>query len=205
MTQSKNHAQRWIWFIDVVFGAIVASSIEKYEPVVRDAWSQGIGSFLLSLFVAISACSFVVYDIAVYHALANKFPYRLSMLGFVRFYLDLVMAFILYVLLVEALQTHPDWVAILAALSFWHCAAAIWHLLARREHEVTGGMASAIHPHLYFILIYWLVAFLAHAFATKVLGFDNIALSTFILIVTSATILAVSLFRWNQVLRKIAI
>lgn len=104
MTTPAAHAQRWIWFLDVVFGAIVALGIEKYEPVIREAWFQGIRAFVLSLFVSISVCSFVVYDIAVYHALASKFPYRMTALGFARFYLDLVMAFILYVLLVNAFQ-----------------------------------------------------------------------------------------------------
>lgn len=204
MTVPTEHAQRWIWFLDVVFGAIVALGIEKYEPVIRDAWLQGIGSFTLSLVVTISVFSFVVYDIAVYHALAKKFPYQLSALGFARFYLDLVMAFVLYVLLANALQAHPDWIAILVTVSFWHLAATAWHLLARREHGAAGGIVSTVGPHVLFIITYWIVAFLASTFGTRVLGIDNGPLSNFILVVVSVTIFAVSLFRWNQVIRKIA-
>lgn len=205
MTAPAAHAQRWIWFLDVVFGAIVALGIEKYEPVIREAWFQGIGAFALSLFVSISVCSFVVYDIAVYHALASKFPYRMTALGFARFYLDLVMAFILYVLLVNAFQIFPDWVSILATVSLWHVAAVAWHLLARREHGAIGSEMSAVVPHLLFIAAYWLVAFLSGVFGKKILGLDNMSLSTFILVAISTMILVISLFRWNQVIRKVAV
>jgi hypothetical protein len=93
MTHKLEHAERWKWFLDIVFGAIVALAIQKYEPVVRVAWSQGLVSFSFSLFVSICVCSFVVYDISAYHILVKEFAYSRGKLGFMRFYLDLIMAF----------------------------------------------------------------------------------------------------------------
>lgn len=202
MAAPTKHAKRWIWFLDVVFGAIVALGIETYEPVVREAWLQGAGPFALSVFVAIAIFSFVVYDISAYHKLANTFPYCLTSLGFIRFYLDLVMAFTLYILLVNALNPHPDWAAILITVSFWHVAAVAWHLLALKEHGAVGSMVSAVCPHVLFIGIYWASVLLADALGTKVFELDSATLSVFKLVVVSATILVVSIVRWNQVVRK---
>lgn len=95
--------------------------------------------------------------------------------------------------------------SILATVSLWHVAAVAWHLLARREHGTIGSEMSAVLPHLLFIAAYWLVAFLSGVFGKKILGLDNTSLSTFILVAISATILVVSLFRWNQVIRKVAV
>jgi len=202
MATPTEHAQKWIWFLDVVFGAVVALGIEKYEPVIRAAWLDGACSFALSLFVGISIFSFVAYDVVVYHKLAEKYPYCLTALGFVRFYLDLVMAFLLYVLLVNALQAEPDWFAILVTVSIWHVAAVAWHLIARIEHKVSGGLGRAILPHVLAIAIYWVVVFLAGAFGTKVMGLDDAGLSTYKLFLAAAMILTVSIFRWNQVFRE---
>lgn len=204
MSNRTEHAQRWIWFLDVVFGAIVALGIQKYEPVIREAWAHGAGCFILSLFVAIAVCSFVVYDIAIYHTLVKKYPYQLSALGYLRFYLDLIMAFVLYVLLVNAFQTAPDWRAILAAVSFWHLSAIAWHLLARHEHGTGGSGVSAVGPHLMFIAAYWSSAWLAGRLASQGTALDPAAVDRLVLIVVSATILAVSLFRWRQVIRQLS-
>lgn len=201
---SDPHVQRWVWFIDVVFGAIVALGIAKYEPVVRSAWQAGLSQVSFSLFIAISICSFVVYDIAVYHALVKKFPYKLSMLGFVRFYLDLVMAFILYVLLISAFAQSPDWVAILTAVSCWHIAAVIWHIMARCEHPQTEGWAVAVLPHVAFIALYWVLAGLFYLYAKNTLQHNDAQTSDMVLVLVSTMILFVSFYRWNQVLKKIA-
>ncbi|WP_418140501.1 hypothetical protein NUW46_14965 [Marinobacter sp. MA] len=205
MTITAEQSQRWVWFIDVVFGAIVALGIQIYEPVAREAWSQGVSEFLLTIFVGISIFSFVVYDIAVYHALTNKFPFGMTSLSFLRFYLDLVMAFTLYLLMANAFQLHPDWVSIIAAVSFWHCAAVAWHLLARQEHDVVGGISSAVLPHVSFIAVYWTVAFVAAQIGEEIIGLDGTALSSLILIIVSTTILFISLFRWNQIIKKVAV
>lgn len=201
MATQAEYAQKWTWFIDVVFGAVVALGIEKYEPVLRAAWLEGACSFALSLFVGISIFSFVAYDVLVYHKLADKYPYCLTTLGFVRFYLDLVMAFLLYVLLVNALQAGPDWFAILMTVSIWHIAAIAWHLIARSEHKVSGGLSRAILPHVWATAIYWFVVFSVGVFGTKVMGLDDAGLSTYKLLFAAAMILAISIFRWNQVFR----
>ncbi|WP_416398839.1 hypothetical protein [Allohahella sp. A8] len=205
MTINAEQSQRWVWFIDVVFGAIVALGIQSYEPVVSEAWAQGLSEFVLTIVVGISIFSFVVYDIAVYHALVKKFPFGMTSLSFLRFYLDLVMAFTLYLLLANAFQLYPDWLSILVAVSFWHCAAVAWHLLARSEYKVVGGLSSAVLPHISFIAVYCLAAFLAAQIADKVFGLESTALSTSILIVVCLTILVVSLFRWNQIIKKVAV
>ncbi|TCI02901.1 hypothetical protein EZV61_11440 [Corallincola luteus] len=202
----NQQAGRWIWFLDVVFGAIVALGIQKYEPVVKQAWELGLATFVTSLVVASCIGFFVVYDIAVYHALANKYPYRMSFLGFSRFFLDLVMAFLLYLLLVNSFQVTPEWFPILITISTWHVAAMIWHLIATNEHPQTSSHSdvSAL-PHLIFIGIYWLVAFLADGFSKHELQLAHDSQARTTLVVLAITILAVSAYRWQQILKKLVI
>jgi hypothetical protein len=194
--------QNWAWFLDVVFGAIVVLGIGRYEQVVREVWVLGFGATALSLFVAACICCFVVYDIAVYHLLVRKFPYRQSFKGFLRFYLDLVMAFVLYLLLASALQVNPDWFAIVLAVSGWHLAAILWHMLARYEHGISGGRFKAYGLHALFVLTYWMVAGLGWVFGTGYLGLDRHQWPTLVLVLVSAAILVVSLGRWWQVLKE---
>ncbi len=199
MTDTKTF--QWVWFLDVVFGAIVALGIEKYEPVIRDAWSQGFEVFIPSLFVTACITTFIVYDIVAYNLLVKKFPYTKSKKGFIRFFLDLVMAFILYVLLVNALKLRPDWYSILITISLWHLAAQVWHLLARKEHNEKITFHEAVKPHLLFIIIYWCVAIVVYI-CSSILGLNNEWLSLATLIVMSASIFIVSLTRWNVVMEE---
>lgn len=205
MNAASEQSLRWVWFIDVVFGAIVALGIQRYEPIVLESWSQGFNEFILTIFVGVSIFSFVVYDIAVYHALVKKYPFNTSLLSFLRFYLDLVMAFTLYLVLANAFQFRPDWVSIIAAISFWHLSASAWHLLAKCECGVFDGMARTVFPHIYFIAIYWTVAFFTTQIGERLLGLKDVVLTNLLLTVVSATILSISLFRWNQVIRKIIV
>ena len=198
----QEHAQRWKWFLDIVFGAIVALSIQKYDPVVREAWQHGPGAFALSLFVAFSICSFVVYDVVAYNALVSKLSYSLSPMGFVRFYLDLVMAFVLYVLLNAALRIDPDWVLILTTISVWHLAAVLWHLLALREHNKLDEAGEPVMSHVSFVILYWSVAFVATAVGEQVFRLSGPTLAQLVLLMVAATILMVSIFRLNRVVRR---
>ncbi|MCW5599402.1 MAG: hypothetical protein KIT59_09860 [Nitrosomonas sp.] len=157
---SAEKSQRWIWFVDVLFGAIVALGIAKYEPTVREIWRQEEYSLLVvSLFVSASVWSFVVYDIAVFHILTKRFPYNINRLGFLRFYVDLIMVSILYILMVNAFQAPPDWLDIAITVSSWHFVAIIWHVLAQYEHKKTDGLIKDAIPHFKFILSYWFVVF----------------------------------------------
>lgn len=203
MNATLEQTQRWVWFIDVVFGAIVALGIQSYSPVVREAWSQGISEFAITVYVGLSLFTFVVYDIAIYHALVKKYSFSMTFPSFLRFYLDLVMAFTLYLLLANGFQAHPDWVSIITAVLFWHFAAMAWHLLARIEHKDKEKFASAVLPHVLFIAIYFIVAFFATQIRNNTFGLEETVLSTLILIIVSTTILFISLFRWNQVIREV--
>ncbi len=189
--------------IDVLFGAIAAIALEKYEPVVRAAWTSGLARFSVSVFVAICICSFFVYDVAVFHVLVKKYPYRMTVLGFLRFYLDVVMAFVLFLLLSDALNASPNWFTIIVTVTFWHIAAVVWYLLACTDQGVFKGAQSALIPHPLFVAVYWLVMGTANAIG-RYAGLAEALLSTVLLLAASATILCVSLFRWNQVIRKVA-
>jgi len=197
------NSQRWGWFLDIVFGAIVAISIEKYEPVLRDAWNQGFTAFAISLSVAIAVCSFVVYDIAAYHVFTGKYPYGNTRLGFARFYLDLIMAFTLYVLLVNAFQKEPDWVSIAATISFWHLGALVWHGLAQMEVGTVKEDIHAVLPHILYIITYWIVVLVAYALGST-LALDEKSQSTLTLISLSIAILCISLVRLSAVVRRYA-
>lgn len=202
-SQQSQHVERWIWFLDVLFGAIAAIAIDRYEPIVRNAWATGIGTFSLSVFVAICVGSFFVYDVAVYHSLAKKFPYKITVIGFARFYLDLVMAFILFLLLTDAFNAYPNWFTILITITSWHVAAAIWHLFAQYEAQSMGNFRIAVLPHVVFIGIYWLASFLPYILGLRIFGFNEVTMSSPILVILSATIAIASVWRWTQVIHKL--
>jgi hypothetical protein len=215
--------ERWAWFIDVLFGAIAAIALEQYESVVRQAWNTSLSTFVISVVVAVCICAFFVYDIAAHHVLVKKHPYHLTYLGFVRFYLDLVMAFILYVLLRDALSGNPGWFPIVVALTFWHGAAIAWHLLVfagelERRRQLLGGdfagsdkqphtppafenAAVTVFPHVLFIGIYWLVVAAAQLITR--ITFAGVASDTVTLLSVSVAILVVAVFRWRQVVRDV--
>ncbi|MFD2097935.1 hypothetical protein ACFSJ3_18255 [Corallincola platygyrae] len=206
MSQAKLQARRWVWFLDVVFGAIVALGIQTYEPTIKAAWQLGALETVLSLVVAIAAAFFVVYDIVVYHLLVRKYRYTVSSIGFIRFFLDLVMAFILYTLLVSALQANPDWYAMLWSLTLWHAAATVWHLLAQAELSEPSDdntLAESVGSHVVFILIYWAVAFVSYGFAQQEMASLELSPDSVALTSLSISILAVSALRWHRVLVKL--
>jgi len=196
------HFSRWIWFLDVLFAGIAAIILQQYEPIVRCAWASGPGTFSLSVFVAMCMGSFFVYDVAVYHALANKFPYRMTLFGFARFYLDLVMAFVLFMLLMDAFNKDPDWFNILITITSWHALAFIWHVLAQREARKKSSLKITIIPHVYFVSIYWSVAWVSY-FSAQLCGFSDATQSDAALVALSAAIAAISFWRWRQVIQKL--
>ncbi len=203
MSTSKETASpyfsRWIWFIDVLFAGIAAIILQQYEPIIREAWANGLGSFSLSIFIAMSMGSFFVYDVAAYHILANKFPYKITLIGFARFYLDLVMAFFLFMLLSDAFSKSPNWQSILITITSWHAMAFIWHLLAQKEELQKTSSKSMIIPHVYFVLIYWAVAWATYLTVQQCTTNESIQSNT-VLVALSAAIAAVSIWRCRQVI-----
>jgi hypothetical protein len=196
-------SQRWRWFLDVVFGAIVALGIQEYSKVVPGAWQQGGAALAMSLFIAFSACSFVVYDIAIFHELTIKYPYRTTLMGFIRFYLDLVMAFMLYLLLMSAFKPVPDWAAIAGPVSFWHLGAFAWHVTAQFEHHVSDAKPGAAFQHIVFIGTYWTVTGIVGVVGQQAFDLHGTPLDSLMLVTLCGTILVVSFYRWSYIIRKV--
>jgi hypothetical protein len=193
-------AERWAWFLDVVFGAIVAVALEKFEPTLTEAWKSGFFDIGKCLFVAFAAFSFFVYDIAAYHILVNKYPYHVTNLGFVRFYLDLVLAFLLFMFLMAALAAVPErnTIGMVAFISLWHLGAMSWHFLARYEAGLSI-LTPTLIPHVVFVAIYWALLgawyVVCNWWLKLNLPWDSVSL----LFLISTTIFAISIWRWHQV------
>lgn len=199
-----SQAERWPWFIDILFGVVATKGIEKYAEQFLALWPQGGLQVLQSLIVAAGIALFVVYDIAIYHVLVRKFRFTFSKKGFVRLYLDLGMVFLLYLLLVEGLKPKAQWAEVLIIVSTWHFMAALWHILARWEHNVKGNWQYAILPHYGFILCYWTLPALAWWVLPIVATPSVETRSQLLLLLACLTIGGVSWFRWGQVLKRFA-
>ena len=204
VTNLASQAERWPWFIDVLFGATAALGLEKYGDQFLLLWPQGPIRILQSLVVAAGIALFVVYDIAIYHVLVKKFPFKFSKKSFVRLYLDLVMVFLLYLLLAVGLKPDARWVEVLIIVSSWNFAAALWHILARWEIKPKDDWRYAILPHYGFILCYWTVLGLAWLALSFVAMPSEDTRGRLFLVLACVTIGGVSWFRWGQVLKRFA-
>jgi hypothetical protein len=194
------HAERWAWFVDVLFGAIAAIAIANFKEDIVTAWHPGYFETIKATIAALAAWSFFVYDVAVYHVLIKKYPYLVTFKGFARFYLDIVMVFLLYMMLSAALASDPEkhtW-GILLSVSFWHLAAAGWHAMAQSEESPRSPNPIAIMPHIGFIAIYWLIVLIVHCMVKRPIN------STPVMFAVSGAIFVVSLWRWRQVVVRVA-
>jgi hypothetical protein len=115
------------------------------------------------------------------------------------------MAFLLYLLIANTFRIYPypDWLMILAVISLWHLAAMLWHIMAQIEVSAFDFKPHTISPHFKFIIIYWLLALVARITGMEAFGLEGEALSVLILVTICTAIFAVSIYRWNQVVRKI--
>jgi hypothetical protein len=104
--------------------------------------------------------------------------------------------------LVGAFQIDPDWYSILLIITGWHVAAAIWHVLALKEHNRINEVGGPIVSHLSFVVAYWVIVFIWNVIGGRIFSLGNEYLSRGALVVVSATILIVSVIRWNQILKK---
>jgi hypothetical protein len=199
-THNNFNVQRWIWVLDVLFGAIAAIALEKYEPVVRDAWSCGFIQFFISVFVAICIGSFFAYDVVVHHKLVEKFPYKVTFRGLCRFLLDLVMAFILFIILSAGFQANPSWEKILINITIWHMAAILWHLLAESTDEIKHKIFKIIGPHACVIGAYWIVTNLSNNIINYY-GLNTTVWSNLPLFLLATTIMIFSYVRLKQILK----
>ncbi|MEL7059830.1 MAG: hypothetical protein AAGN46_07360 [Acidobacteriota bacterium] len=148
---------RWLWVLDVVFGATAALGFETLQETLR-ATAHTPSVLVKQIVVALSLYIFFLYDVSAVHILVKKYPYRVSFISGCRYLLDISMSFLLMMMLIPGVNQHPEGstLEILTALTLWHACAFLWHVLANWEHRIPPTL-SAFSGHFLFIAIYWLV------------------------------------------------
>lgn len=164
--------QRWIWLLDVVFGATAAFGFENLQQSIRSATSTD--DLVKQIFSALALYIFFLYDVSVLHILIQRYPYKVNIISVCRYFLDVCMAFLLMLILIPGLQEKPEdsTVVILFAITTWHISAFVWHLLAhidQKDQANPPDLQQVIQPreikiqwktfisHFTFAGIYWLV------------------------------------------------
>ena len=199
-------ADKWQWFLYVLFGGIGTLAMRRLD---EGLWAAGqVSPVQLMHYVSLAVClfAFLIYDVGALAVLIKKFPYKISGWSAARYFLDIVMVFLLFLLLMSGLGPVPasdiasklvnvppqSPLVMICAVSAWHIGAAIWHFLASFDHGHLPA-PTAYLPHVLFAGAYWLVYAIGH----WVFNLDT----TWLLSLIGLTVLAISIFRWFQVIK----
>lgn len=228
--QKQPYSENWILFINFLFAAVAALSIERLQPIVLDVPDSTFARYSLNIYMYFCAFSFFIYFVSIYNYLIRLFPYTISVLSYSRLYIDLVQVIVFFLFVSRSLTVEPEqhFITLIVTITFWHLAAMIWHVLAVLEHRrpstlfALPGMAA---PHIVFVLMYWTLPILLF-FKLDVLAiigseirkgvedgvfslFDHKLVleelnlrSTEITVVFFTLVLLISIFRWRQVIRR---
>lgn len=198
-------ASHWVWVMEVVFGGVIALGFEKLVEAIRSDLNGPAGAVFRHLLVAACFFAFVIYDVAVYQVLIRKYPYAFRPLSAVRYALDLVMAFCLLLILLLGIDAAAAGFvpAIMAGLTFWHLAAAAWHVAASMEAHGRLPAVQVCAPHAAFIVAYW-TAFAGWWFAGRWVPSLGPVRSDGFLHVLAVVVLAVSAYRSVQLGSRLA-
>jgi hypothetical protein len=199
-------AERWVWFIDVVFGAVTGLALDKFEPVVRAAAARSVADLFMEIVVGLCLVLFLVYDVAALHLFVRRYPYHVSSVGYSRFVLDVCMAFVLFVFITSAIDAGPERkvYATVVSLTIWHSLALLWHWLARLEGGGPGPLRRSVLPHILFIALYWSVPLGWHFFCNTLMGWNLPVRSRVPLLILCGTFGGVAVYRWYQVTKLYA-
>jgi hypothetical protein len=129
MTESKVE-EKWLWLLHVVFGLSITLGFRKLEETLS---SEGnLICQLCQIYEAVCLYVFFLYYILVYNCLVKKFPYKKSKYCVLRVFVDLILAFLFFKLLITGMKPfneQPKY-SIITLISFWHFFVMIWYILA---------------------------------------------------------------------------
>lgn len=159
---------RWVWLIDVVYAGVLVFGFQQIEHTLFDTLSSPAMRLRQGVIAGALVC-FFLYDVTVYHLLVARAPYRTSRLSACRYLLDILMTFLLQLIIVSASRTPIARAFFVAggALAAWHICAAIWHLLASRDHNKKPNYEVSFVPHLVMAVAYAVLLIAASTFAKR--------------------------------------
>lgn len=202
-------ADQWKWFLYVLFGGIGTLAFRRLEEGLWAASDVSSTQFWHHIFLAVCLFAFFVYDVGVLGVLIHRFPYKVSLLSALRYALDIVMAFLIFLLLMSGLGPPPaanaspglaagptqSPVLVVFAISAWHLGAAIWHTMASFDHHHATPRLISFLPHIIFAAVYWLI------YGISYWGWINFT-PMWLLSLIGAAILVISVIRWFQVVKN---
>jgi hypothetical protein len=209
LTAEERLGNQWQWFLYILLGSIGQLGLRRVDEGFWLAWGGSRERLLHYVFLAGCLFSFLTYDVGALAVLTNKFPYKGSVLSALRFAVDLVMAFLVFVLLMSGLgfpgpDQRPSGLAsvppqnpivILTAISAWHVGATLWHVLASYDHGLGAPRRIAFLPHIIFAGVYWLI------YAVSYGGWIPVSREGLLSLIGGA-ILAMSMMRWYHVIKS---
>lgn len=199
---------QWTLLLNVLFGAIASRAFADFHTSLADEKARSVpgGSGplhdALRYVVFAGAFSFYLYDWIVLQTLYVRFPYHTdSLVSFVRFGNDILMAFLLFGIVWSAAShraiSQPT--GMLVRLTCWHVLAAVWHLLASLEYHRLPSVET-LSWHLGIAPVsYWFVYAMLKAVYTARLP-EGKHFNRWVMAAESAVLLTISLTRTYQVL-----
>jgi hypothetical protein len=188
--------------MEVVFGGVITLGFEKLIEALQPDLLESPQKIVRHMFIAACFFAFVIYDVCVYLVLIRLFPYGATLASATRYLMDLVMAFCLLAVLLLGLSAEPERTAMatLVCLTFWHVAAAIWHIAAVWERDSKLPELSVFATHGVFAVSYWAVLLLEAALSGATIR--QTVDSRGFTMALALTVLAVSIIRSLQMFSR---
>src|SRR5215813_9601900 len=107
LTTEHQLGNQWKWFLYVLLGSIGTLALRRLD---EGLWAAShVSAAQLAHYIFLAGClfAFLVYDVGALAVLTEKFPYKTSFLSALRYALDIVMAFLVFLLLMSGLGPPP--------------------------------------------------------------------------------------------------
>jgi hypothetical protein len=153
----KDYSEPFIWFVRILFVVIIGNGFRTFSSNFSFEKFINTPTLVLLTFFAyfVAGYFFVISDFVFHHFQIQRYPYPKKKI--MRFFEDIVIFFLLYLLL-DLASTWPNprkfW-AFLLLLSLWHFSVLFWqaHVNYQYDRKCTRGIIHLWKGLIYFIVL----------------------------------------------------
>ncbi len=155
--KDKKYSKPFVWFIRILFAVIVGNGFRAFSENLRIEEFIHTPNLILLTFFAyfLAGYFFVISDFLFYHIQIQRHPYRKGRI--LRFLLDIVIFFLLYLLLDLASNwpTPRKFWAFLLLLGTWHFCVMLWqfHVSYEYDRNWNEGLVHLLKSVIYFFIL----------------------------------------------------